>query len=106
MMPAEMEIRGEVFIPSKEFARLNATMVEAGKAPFANPRNAAAGSLRQKDPEVTAQRPLSMYVHGIGAREGLSAASQSETYDLLKQWGLPTSPYYKVLDSYEEVLEF
>ena len=105
-MPAEMEIRGEVFIPSKEFAHLNETMVEAGKAPFANPRNAAAGSLRQKDPEVTAQRPLSMYVHGIGAREGLNAASQSETYELLKQWGLPTSPYYKVLDTYEEVLEF
>lgn len=105
-MPAEMEIRGEVFIPSKDFARLNESMVEAGKAPFANPRNAAAGSLRQKDPEVTARRPLSMYVHGIGAREGLNAASQSETYELLKAWGLPTSPYYKVLDSYEQVLEF
>ncbi|MBP3044011.1 NAD-dependent DNA ligase LigA [Arthrobacter jiangjiafuii] len=105
-IPAEMEIRGEVFIPSKEFAHLNETMVEAGKAPFANPRNAAAGSLRQKDPEVTAQRPLSMYVHGIGAREGLSATSQSETYELLKAWGLPTSPYYKVLDSYEQVLDF
>ncbi|MCQ1957903.1 NAD-dependent DNA ligase LigA [Arthrobacter sp. zg-Y826] len=105
-LPAEMEIRGEVFIPSKEFAHLNETMVEAGKAPFANPRNAAAGSLRQKDPEVTARRPLSMYVHGIGAREGLNVASQSETYELLKQWGLPTSPYYKVLDTYEEVLKY
>ncbi|WP_104104701.1 NAD-dependent DNA ligase LigA [Arthrobacter sp. 08Y14] len=105
-IPAEMEIRGEVFIPSKEFARLNESMVEAGKAPFANPRNAAAGSLRQKDPEVTARRPLSMYVHGIGARAGLAAASQSETYELLKQWGLPTSPYYKVLDSYDEVLNY
>ncbi|CEA07560.1 DNA ligase [Arthrobacter saudimassiliensis] len=105
-VPAEVEIRGEVFIPSKEFAALNEAMVEAGKAPFANPRNAAAGSLRQKDPQVTAQRPLTMYVHGIGAREGLSAASQSETYDLLKAWGLPTSPYYKVFDSYEEVLAY
>lgn len=105
-LPAEMEIRGEVFIPSREFTRLNESMVEAGKAPFANPRNAAAGSLRQKDPEVTARRPLSMYVHGIGAREGLAAGSQSETYELLKQWGLPTSPYYKVLDTYDEVLDF
>ncbi|MFJ7748508.1 NAD-dependent DNA ligase LigA [Arthrobacter sp. NPDC097144] len=105
-LPAEMEIRGEVFIPSREFSRLNESMVEAGKAPFANPRNAAAGSLRQKDPEVTARRPLSMYVHGIGAREGLAAGSQSETYELLKQWGLPTSPYYKVLDTYDEVLDF
>ncbi|QTG79719.1 NAD-dependent DNA ligase LigA [Arthrobacter crystallopoietes] len=105
-LPAEVEVRGEVFIPSKAFLELNEKMVEAGKAPFANPRNAAAGSLRQKDPALTAQRPLSMFVHGIGAREGLSAGSQSETYALLKDWGLPTSPYFKVLDTYEEVLEF
>lgn len=105
-LPAEMEIRGEVFIASKDFLRLNETMVEAGKAPFANPRNAAAGSLRQKDPEVTAQRPLSMYVHGIGAREGLETDSQSATYALLKSWGMPISPYFKVLERYEEVLEF
>ncbi|WP_336711544.1 NAD-dependent DNA ligase LigA [Arthrobacter sp. USHLN218] len=104
--PAEVEIRGEVFIPSKAFLELNEQMVEAGKAPFANPRNAAAGSLRQKDPALTAQRPLSMFVHGIGAREGLAASSQSETYALLQDWGLPTSPYYKVLDSYDEVLKF
>ena len=104
--PAEVEIRGEVFFPSKEFAQLNETMVEAGKAPFANPRNAAAGSLRQKDPALTAQRPLDMYVHGIGAREGLDAESQSETYGLLRQWGLPVSPYFKVLQTYEEVLGF
>lgn len=104
--PAEVEIRGEVFFPSKEFTQLNETMVEAGKAPFANPRNAAAGSLRQKDPALTAQRPLDMYVHGIGAREGLDAESQSETYGLLRQWGLPVSPYFKVLQTYEEVLGF
>lgn len=104
--PAEVEIRGEVFFPSKEFAQLNESMVEAGRAPFANPRNAAAGSLRQKDPALTAQRPLDMYVHGIGAREGLNAESQSETYGLLEQWGLPVSPYFKVLESYEEVLDF
>ena len=104
--PAEMEIRGEVFFPSREFAQLNESMVEAGKAPFANPRNAAAGSLRQKDPALTAQRPLDMYVHGIGAREGLNAESQSETYGLLQQWGLPVSPYFKVLGTYQEVLDF
>ena len=105
-VPAEVEIRGEVFIKSKDFLALNEAMVEAGKAPFANPRNAAAGSLRQKDPAVTAQRPLSMYVHGIGARQGLAAESQSASYALLKSWGMPVSPYYKVLDSYREVLEF
>nr|WP_243399655.1 NAD-dependent DNA ligase LigA [Arthrobacter glacialis] len=104
--PAEVEIRGEVFIASKDFAELNEKMVAAGKAPFANPRNSAAGSLRQKDPAETAKRPLSMYVHGIGAREGLETTSQSETYAQLMEWGMPTSPYFKVLDTLEEVLEF
>ncbi|WP_461189607.1 NAD-dependent DNA ligase LigA [Arthrobacter sp. Z4-13] len=104
--PAEVEIRGEVFIPSKAFAEFNEALIEAGKAPLANPRNAAAGSLRQKDPAETAKRPLKMFVHGIGAREGLQARSQSETYDLLKDWGLPVSPYSEVLGSLEEVLGF
>ncbi|MBG0738402.1 NAD-dependent DNA ligase LigA [Paeniglutamicibacter antarcticus] len=105
-LPAEVEIRGEIFIASKNFTALNETMVAAGKAPFMNPRNAAAGSLRQKDPAETAKRPLSMYVHGIGARSGLDAPSQSESYELLKSWGLPISPYFKVLDGEGEVLEF
>ncbi|HEU4667788.1 MAG TPA: NAD-dependent DNA ligase LigA [Arthrobacter sp.] len=104
--PAEMEVRGEVFIPSKEFAEFNEALIEAGKAPLANPRNAAAGSLRQKDPAETAKRPLKMFVHGIGVRVGLEARSQSETYDLLKGWGLPVSPYSEVLGSLDEVLEF
>ncbi|MFJ5955637.1 NAD-dependent DNA ligase LigA [Paenarthrobacter sp. NPDC092416] len=104
--PSEVEIRGEVFIPSEAFIAFNETLVAAGKAPLANPRNAAAGSLRQKDPAETAKRPLSMFVHGIGAREGLEARSQSETYKLLQEWGLPVSPYLKVLDSFEGVLEF
>ncbi|MDP9693545.1 UNVERIFIED_ORG: DNA ligase (NAD+) [Arthrobacter globiformis] len=104
--PAEVEIRGEVFIPSKAFAEFNEALIEAGKAPLANPRNAAAGSLRQKDPAETAKRPLQMFVHGIGAREGLEAASQSETYRLLAEWGLPVSPYFEVLGSPAEVLDF
>ncbi|WP_394250020.1 NAD-dependent DNA ligase LigA [Arthrobacter pityocampae] len=104
--PEEVEIRGEVFFPTKEFGQLNERMVAAGKAPFANPRNAAAGSLRQKDPAMTAERPLDMYVHGIGARTGLSARTQSETYELLKGWGLPTSPYFRVLHSKDEVVDF
>jgi DNA ligase (NAD+) len=104
--PAEVEIRGEVFIPSKAFAEFNQALIEAGKAPLANPRNAAAGSLRQKDPAETAKRPLKMFVHGIGAREGLQARSQSETYDLLRDWGLPVSPYSEVLGSLAEVLDF
>ncbi|CAH0206900.1 DNA ligase A [Arthrobacter sp. Bi26] len=104
--PAEMEVRGEVFIPSQAFAEFNEALIEAGKAPLANPRNAAAGSLRQKDPAETAKRPLRMYVHGIGAREGLDIASQSETYRKLAEWGLPTSPYFEVLAGLADVMDF
>lgn len=104
--PPVLEVRGEVFFPVEAFEEVNAGLVEAGRAPFANPRNAAAGSLRQKNPRVTASRPLSMVVHGIGAREGFSLASQSEAYDLLASWGLPVSPYTKVVQSAEEVLDY
>ncbi|HEY8821818.1 MAG TPA: NAD-dependent DNA ligase LigA, partial [Dermatophilaceae bacterium] len=96
--PQAIEIRGEVFFPVEAFAELNASLVEAGKAPFANPRNAAAGSLRQKDPRVTATRPLRMLVHGIGAREGFAMERQSQSYDILRGWGLPVSTHYQVLD--------
>ena len=97
-VPARVEVRGEVFFPVAEFAALNARLVEAGKAPFANPRNAAAGSLRQKDPRVTASRPLRMVVHGIGARRGFSPVRQSEAYETLRGWGLPVSERYRVVD--------
>jgi DNA ligase (NAD+) len=96
--PRAIEIRGEVFFPVEAFAELNASLVEAGKAPFANPRNAAAGSLRQKDPRVTATRPLRMLVHGIGAREGFLMDRQSQSYDVLRDWGLPVSTHHQVLD--------
>jgi DNA ligase (NAD+) len=101
--PPSIEIRGEVFFPVEAFALLNAGLVEAGKAPFANPRNAAAGSLRQKDPRVTASRPLRMLVHGIGARDGFAMDRQSESYDALRGWGLPVSTHYQVLDDIEAV---
>ncbi|MBF5080601.1 NAD-dependent DNA ligase LigA [Quadrisphaera sp. INWT6] len=101
--PEVFEVRGEVFFPVADFEALNASLVEAGKAPFANPRNAAAGSLRQKDPRVTASRPLSMIVHGLGVRGGLEPTSQSQTYDLLRSWGLPVSRAYRVVGSLEEV---
>lgn len=104
--PGEVEVRGEIFIPSVEFAAYNETLIAAGKAPLANPRNAAAGSLRQKDPAETAKRPLKMFVHGFGVREGLTAATQSETYDLMASWGLPVSPYSKVVDTLDEVMDF
>ncbi|MEU5169937.1 NAD-dependent DNA ligase LigA [Streptomyces mutomycini] len=105
-VPALVEIRGEVFFPMEAFEGLNARLVEAGDKPFANPRNAAAGSLRQKDPKVTATRPLHMVVHGIGAREGFDIDRLSQAYDLLREWGLPTAKHNKVVDSLDEAREF
>ncbi|GHJ24682.1 NAD-dependent DNA ligase LigA [Streptomyces albus] len=108
-LPELVEVRGEVFFPMERFQELNARLVEAGEKPFANPRNAAAGSLRQKDPRVTATRPLHMVVHGIGALEGFAKedfARLSHAYDLLREWGLPTSAHAKVVDGLEGVREF
>ncbi|MEU4175913.1 NAD-dependent DNA ligase LigA [Streptomyces sp. NPDC026589] len=105
-IPALVEIRGEVFFPMEDFEELNARLVAADDKPFANPRNAAAGSLRQKDPKVTAVRPLHMVVHGIGAHEGLSIDRLSAAYELLHGWGLPTAQHNKVVDSLAGVREF
>lgn len=105
-IPALVEIRGEVFFPMEDFEELNARLVAADDKPFANPRNAAAGSLRQKDPKVTAVRPLHMVVHGIGAHEGLSIDCLSAAYELLHAWGLPTAQHNKVVDSLAGVREF
>ncbi|MFC9535478.1 NAD-dependent DNA ligase LigA [Streptomyces sp. NPDC056975] len=105
-VPALVEIRGEVFFPMAGFEELNARLVEAGDKPFANPRNAAAGSLRQKDPRVTATRPLHMVVHGIGAREGFDIDRLSQAYELLHEWGLPTARHNRVVDNIEDVREF
>ncbi|MFJ4003112.1 NAD-dependent DNA ligase LigA [Streptomyces sp. NPDC090023] len=106
-VPDLVEIRGEVYFPMDRFLELNERLVAAGEKPFANPRNAAAGSLRQKDPRVTASRPLHMVVHGIGAHEGFTGLTRlSEAYDLLKTWGLPTSPHNRVVDGLDGVREF
>ena len=106
-VPDVVEVRGEVYFPMEKFQELNARLVEAGEKPFANPRNAAAGSLRQKDPRVTAGRPLHMVVHGIGVLEGYEGLTRlSQAYELLKQWGLPTSPHNRVVDDLEGVREF
>ena len=105
-IPEVLEVRGEVFFPIAAFNEFNDQQEELGKERFANPRNAAAGSLRQKDPRVTASRPLSMVVHGIGAKGDTKFDSQSGAYELLKGWGLPTSSRYKVVKSRAEVEEF
>ncbi|HEY3530587.1 MAG TPA: NAD-dependent DNA ligase LigA [Nocardioides sp.] len=102
-VPDLIEVRGEVFLPVEAFERLNESLTEAGKPPFANPRNSAAGSLRQKDPRITASRALGMVCHGIGAREGFEPVSQSTAYDALRAWGLPTSDRVEVLPSLERV---
>ncbi len=105
-VPAVLEVRGEVFFPTAAFADLNAALVEAGRAPFANPRNTAAGSLRQKDPAVTASRPLRMVCHGIGAVEGFAWESQSQAYAALAVWGLPVSDRVRVVEDLEGVREY
>jgi DNA ligase (NAD+) len=104
--PQVVEIRGEVFYSLADFAKLNQSLVDAGKAPFANPRNSASGSLRQKDSSVTASRPLQMIVHGIGAWVDKGVVSQSELYAHLKSWGLPTSSRYQVVESAQEVQKY
>jgi DNA ligase (NAD+) len=104
--PSLIEVRGEVFFPIQAFNELNESLEEAGKALFANPRNGAAGSLRQKDPRVTASRPLSVVVHGVGAHQGIDFDSQSGAYESLKGLGLPTSDRFKVCQTRAEVLKF
>ncbi|MET0964898.1 MAG: NAD-dependent DNA ligase LigA [Nakamurella sp.] len=104
-VPEFVEIRGEVFFPLAAFAELNASLVAAGKAPFANPRNSAAGSLRQKDPRVTASRKLTMLCHGIGARVGFDISRQSEAYDRLRSWGLPIAEQNQVVHTAAEVAD-
>jgi len=105
-VPELVEVRGEIYFPAAQFDDFNAAMQESEGRTFANPRNAAAGSLRQKDPRITAQRPLRMVVHGIGARRGLTIDSQSHAYQLLRAWGLPTSDRVKVVETLDEVKEY
>ncbi|WP_096305144.1 NAD-dependent DNA ligase LigA [Jatrophihabitans sp. GAS493] len=106
-VPQLLEVRGEVFFPVAGFEALNATLVEAGKAPFANPRNTAAGSLRQKDPRITASRGLELVLHGVGQVEGGPAVTrQSDWYTHLAGWGLPTSAQAKVVNGLAAVAEF
>jgi len=105
-IPEVVEIRGEVFYALEDFAKLNKSLIDQGKAPFANPRNSASGSLRQKDSSVTASRPLQMIVHGVGALQEDSVKAQSDLYQQLKTWGLPTSSRYKVYKTSKEVKQY
>ncbi len=105
-VPELLEVRGEAYMPVRAFEELNVRLTEAGKPPFANPRSAAAGSLRQKDPRVTATRALGVIVHGIGARTGFEPASQSDAYRQLAAWGLPVSDSYRVVPGLADVRDY
>ncbi|WBB98387.1 NAD-dependent DNA ligase LigA [Solwaraspora sp. WMMA2080] len=104
--PELLEVRGEIYFPVAAFDELNASLVAQEKAPFANPRNAAAGSLRQKDPRITAGRGLRMVVHGLGARKGFEPVRQSDAYRQLADWGLPISQRWQVVGDRDGVREF
>jgi len=106
--PDTLEVRGEVFLPVAAFEELNQRLTEAGKPPFANPRNSAAGSLRQKDPRVTASRVLNLILHGVGRVEGLADPpdSQSGWYARLASWGLPVSDLYQVVPGVDGVRDY
>ena len=104
-IPALLEVRGEVYFRLEDFENLNAAIVAEGKAPYANPRNTAAGSLRQKDPAVTSRRRLRMICHGFGRMEGFSPASQHEAYRALEAWGLPVSAHTVRVQGADAVLE-
>jgi DNA ligase (NAD+) len=112
-VPQMVEIRGEVFMRFDEFRALNKMQEQQGKTPFANPRNAAAGSLRQKDPHVTASRHLSFYAHGIGTLEWGEASAhqghdkvndQSQAYELYQRWGIPVSPHNREVGAFADIL--
>ncbi|HWD77522.1 MAG TPA: NAD-dependent DNA ligase LigA [Kribbella sp.] len=105
-LPAFLEVRGEVYFRVEDFEELNAQLVEAGKDVFSNPRNSAAGSLRQKDPRVSAGRPLRFVVHGLGKVEGYRFGRLSEAYEQLKEWGLPVSDRARRVGTLAEVNEF
>nr|WP_084532975.1 NAD-dependent DNA ligase LigA [Nocardia fusca] len=104
-IPELLEVRGEVYFRLEDFETLNAAIVAEGKPPYANPRNTAAGSLRQKDPSVTARRRLRMICHGLGRTEGFTPRSQHEAYRALAAWGLPVSAHTRLVQGVDAVLE-
>lgn len=104
--PEQIEIRGEVYFAIEDFEKLNEDLISKGKAPFANPRNGASGSLRQKDPEITKTRPLKLLVHGFGAWSEHGLETQSDVYQLLKTWGLPVSERAAVFEHLSDVQDY
>jgi DNA ligase (NAD+) len=104
--PRLVEIRAEVLLMKDDFFNLNKARIQEGEPPFANPRNAAAGSIRQLDPKITAQRKLELFCHGLGAVEGVQLESHSELLRQLREWGLKTNPLSTLLTSAQQVQQF
>jgi DNA ligase (NAD+) len=104
--PVRLEVRGEAFMPKKSFQKLNAHREEEGQELFANPRNAAAGSLRQLDPKIAASRNLDIFVYGVGKLEGHSVDSHDESLTYLSHLGFKTNPEWKKCDNIDEVIEY
>jgi DNA ligase (NAD+) len=103
--PVLLEVRGEVYYPLEAFEAMNAARIEAGEAAFMNPRNAASGALRQKDPEITRQRPLAVWCHGLGALDGIGFERHSDALAWLRAAGLPTAPETEVVADVDAVWE-
>ena len=103
---ASLEVRGEVFMPREAFARFNASLEEAGETVFANPRNAAAGAVRQKDPAITASRPLDIYLYHVSQAEGVELRSHWETLEALEASGIPTNPRSRRARNLDEVIAY
>jgi len=104
-LPPVLEVRGEVYMPLSGFREFNERLASEGKATAPNPRNAAAGSLRQKDSSITAARPLSIWIYGVGRREGLATTTHWETLEWLREHGFRTNPYAERLESIEDVMK-
>lgn len=105
-IPPLLEVRGEVYLPRKEFDRLNTLREAAGEPLMANPRNAAAGSIRQLDPKITAERALSIFMHGLGTEEGLGVTTHSAMLEKLKALGFKINPHYQLFDDIEAVADY
>ncbi|GIX06682.1 MAG: DNA ligase [Candidatus Poribacteria bacterium] len=104
--PPVLEVRGEVYMEKADFQRLNAQRIENGEPPFANPRNAAAGSVRLLDPRITASRPLKLWAYGVGEHEGVTFQTHAEVLERLQEWGLPVNPHFRVCTDIEAVVRY
>lgn len=104
--PGIVEVRGEVYLPVSAFNRINEERTRAGESPFANPRNAAAGALRQLDPKVTASRPLAFLVYSVGYVEGVNFRTQLEVLERLRDWGIPVNAHHRRQRSIDQVIKF